>query len=217
MTRGGVVTSVEDVRVFVFLGIAALVSGAALAADETPLPIPKPDFSVPAVAVAPEPAAEPAPVMMAAAHTGARPETRMGVSGLPVPRFVSLKSGEVYLREGPSSQHRVEWVYVRRGLPVEVIAEFDVWRRIRDQDGVTGWVHKQMLDGRRSVLMTGDGNVPLRDRPGADGAIVAYAEPGVVARLRRCQPGFCEVEAGQVDAYVARDRVWGVYNNESVE
>ena len=139
------------------------------------------------------------------------------VSGLPVPRYVSLKSGEVYLREGPSAGHKVEWVYVRRGLPVEVIAEYDVWRRIRDADGITGWVHKGMLDGRRSVLVTGEGNVALREGPSADAAIIAYAEPGVVARLKTCGSAFCEVETKAIDAYVARDHVWGVYADETVE
>ncbi len=151
------------------------------------------------------------------AANDARGQTRIGDSGLPVPRFVSLKSGEVYLREGPSPQHKVQWVYVRRGLPVEVIAEYDVWRRIRDADGVTGWVHKGMLDGRRSVLMTAGANVPLRESAAADAPIIAYAEAGVVAKLKACGASFCEIEAKSIDAYVERDRVWGVYQDETVE
>lgn len=213
----------KTVRVTISFGIAILFSAAAVAADAPPLPIPKPDFSVVLAAAPlppPLPGLEPeegAPVVLAAVQPGERPETRTGVSGLPVPRFVSLKSGEVYLREGPSSEHKVQWVYVRRGLPVEVIAEYDVWRRIRDADGVTGWVHKQMLDGRRSLLVMGSANVPLHELPRTDGAVVAYVEPGVVARLKRCETRFCEVEAGQVDAYIDRDRVWGVYAGETVE
>ena len=196
------------------------------AEDATPEPIPKPDFQRIA-ALSPEHLpdtaavasdAEPAPASVTAAvQTRARGETRIGDSGLPVPRFVSLKSNEVYLREGPSPQHKVEWVYVRRGLPVEVIAEYDVWRRIRDADGVVGWVHKGMIDGRRSVLMTGSSDIPMRDTATADGAIVAYAKPGVVARLKSCGGSFCTVEASSIEAYVSRDRVWGVYQDETVE
>ncbi len=197
----------------------------ATAADWPPQPQPKPHFSASdAASASAEPATRMAAVQSAPETLNeggfgaeARGETRIGDSGLPVPRFVSLKSGEVYLREGPSPQHKVQWVYVRRGLPVEVIAEYDVWRRIRDEDGVTGWVHKGMLDGRRSVVMTPGGNVPLREGPRADSAVIAYAEPGVIAKLKACGGQFCEVEAKSIDAYVARDRVWGVYQDETVE
>ncbi len=195
---------------------AALAGFAAAAAP--PQPMPKPTLEPVAVAASTATGTPDAPpTVLAAVEPQERPETRIGDSGLPVPRYVSLKSGEVYLREGPSSGHKVEWVYVRRGLPVEVIAEYDVWRRIRDADGVTGWVHKGMLDGRRSVLVTGSANVELRESPAADAAVIAYAEPGVVARLKACTASFCEIEAKSIDAYVARDHVWGVYAGETVE
>lgn len=191
------------------------------------MPLPKPDLTRLAAAPGDVAAVKPEaqipsetmtdgvpPVEMAPESRG---ETRIGDSGLPVPRFVSLKSGEVYLREGPSPQHKVQWVYVRRGLPVEVIAEYDVWRRIRDEDGVTGWVHKGMLDGRRSVVMTPGANVPLHESPAADAPVIAYAEAGVVAKLKTCGQVFCEIEAKSIDAYVERDRIWGVYQDETVE
>lgn len=181
------------------------------------MPQPKPDFSAAAPVEMAAVKTEPQTMIDGAFAPEARGETRIGDSGLPVPRFVSLKSGEVYMREGPSPQHKVEWVYVRRGLPVEVIAEYDVWRRIRDAEGVTGWVHKGMLDGRRSVLMTAGGNVPLRESPAPDAPVIAYAEAGVVAKLKACGGAFCEIEAKSIDAYVTRDRIWGVYQDETVE
>lgn len=208
---------VLGVRFSIFLGLSLALATLARAADDAPLPLPKPDLDRPAEA-APEimlaaVTHEPDPVLQAET----RGETRIGDSGLPVPRFVSLKSGEVYLREGPSPQHKVQWVYVRRGLPVEVIAEYDVWRRIRDADGVVGWVHKGMLDGRRSVMMTAGDNVPLRESPAPDAPVIAYAEAGVIARLKTCGGQFCEIEAKSIDAYVPRARIWGVYQDETVE
>lgn len=211
------------------MGVVLAAAAMAQTADDAPQPLPKPDFAAlaepashPVMAAVrperdPEPESESESFFDGAFQAEPRGGTRIGDSGLPVPRFVSLKSGEVYLREGPSPQHRVQWVYVRRGLPVEVIAEYDVWRRIRDADGVVGWVHKGMLDGRRSVLVTGEGNVPLRAAPVADAPVVAYAEAGVVARLKTCGGGFCEVEASRIDAYVSRDRIWGIYQDETVE
>lgn len=162
----------------------------------------------------PEPTPQPRPA--ASAETGAAAETRRGASGLKVPRFVSLKSGEVNLREGPSTDHAVSWVYVKRGLPVEVTAEFDNWRRIRDADGVSGWVHKSMLDGRRTVLILGGEPLALRRSAEASAAVAAYLAPGVIAALKSCDAARCEVEAGPYDGYVPRDRLWGVYPGEDV-
>ena len=212
-----------SVRLSVILGFGLAVAAvSARAEDRTPVPLPKPDLAaaaaptqLAAVHSEPETATDALPEPLFAPET--RGETRIGDSGLPVPRFVSLKSGEVYLREGPSPQHKVQWVYVRRGLPVEVIAEYDVWRRIRDADGTTGWVHKGMLDGRRSVVMTAGDNVPLREGPAADAPVIAYAEAGVIASLKACGGDFCEVEAKSIDAYVPRGRIWGVYQDETVE
>ncbi len=203
------------------LGLGLALGAFARAEDETPVPLPKPDLSAPAptqlaaVHSEPEIATDAITEPLLAPET--RGETRIGDSGLPVPRFVSLKSGEVYLREGPSPQHKVQWVYVRRGLPVEVIAEYDVWRRIRDADGTVGWVHKGMLDGRRSVVMTAGDNVPLREGPAADSPVIAYAEAGVIASLKACGGEFCEIETKSIDAYVPRQRIWGVYQDEKVE
>ncbi len=205
-------------RCFSAITVVLCAVPAIVGAAEPPIPIAKPN-SVHA-ALAPEaPSGKPLPEFVDPAPLAveAQPRDRPTPSGLPVPRWVSLKSGEVYLREGPSSEHRVQWVYVRRGLPVEVIAEYDVWRRIRDADGVVGWVHKGMLDGRRSVLVAGAGNVPLREAPEMDGAVIAYAEPGVVARLKGCEAGYCEVQAQAIDAFIERSHVWGVYEGETVE
>ena len=103
---------------------------------------------------------------------------------LPIPRFVSLRSNEVNLRTGPGTIYPVEWVFVRRGLPVEVVAEFDVWRRIRDWQGTMGWVHQSMLDGRRTVRITG-ADRELRSEPAEAGSIVVRLAPGVIGRSSR--------------------------------
>ncbi len=211
-------------RAFVHgLAAAWLVAGVA-GAQSAPTPLPKPveiaaaPADTPIARSAPAPAEAPPPAAPEAdAPPRERPETRIGDSGLPVPRFVTLKSGEVFMREGPSPQHRVEWVYRRRGLPMEVIAEYDVWRRVRDADGVVGWVHKGMTEGRRNVIVTGKGDAPLLDAPDASGHVVAYAQPGVIASLKSCGGAFCEVEAQSISAYVARANIWGVYADESVE
>jgi SH3-like domain-containing protein len=149
--------------------------------------------------------------------TTAAPATRPGASGLPVPRWVSLKASKVNLRDGPSLDHPVRWVYVREGLPVEIIAEYEVWRRIRDADGTMGWVHKAMLDGRRTVLVRGGDNAALREEPAEAAGIVAYAAPGVIAKLEACAGDWCEVKADNYEGWVRRDRLWGVYPTETVE
>lgn len=136
-------------------------------------------------------------------------------SGLPVPRFVSLRSGEVNIRTGPGVRYPVEWVFVRPGMPVEITAEFDTWRRIRDWEGTQGWVHQSMLSGRRAMVVTGAMRT-LRQEPAATAAAVAQAEQGVIGRLLECRGAWCQVEAGGYRGWLERDEFWGVYPKEEV-
>jgi SH3-like domain-containing protein len=139
------------------------------------------------------------------------------VSGLPVPRFVSLKSDRVNLRKGPGEDFPVDWVYQRRGLPVEIIAEFDNWRRIQDSDGTRGWVHKQLLDGERTALIKGAALVTLHASPADDAPPAAYAQPGLVAHLSACQGEWCKVVSRGYEGWVKRAQIWGVYPDETVD
>jgi SH3-like domain-containing protein len=139
------------------------------------------------------------------------------VSGYPVPRFVSLKSDRVNLRKGPGEDFPVDWVYQRRGLPVEIIAEFDNWRRIQDSEGTRGWVHKQLLDGERTALIRGTQLVTLHASPADDAPAAAYAQPGLVAHLSACQGEWCKVVSRGYEGWVKRAQIWGVYPDETVE
>lgn len=135
---------------------------------------------------------------------------------LPIPRFVSLRSSEVNLRTGPGTIYPVEWVFVRRGLPVEVIAEFDVWRKIRDWQGTVGWVHQSMLDGRRTARVTG-AERELRSEPGEAASVVARLAPGVIGRLQECEAAWCKVDAEGYRGWLKRDEFWGTYSDEKVQ
>jgi SH3-like domain-containing protein len=130
-----------------------------------------------------------------------------------LPRFVSLRADKVNVRAGPGVQYPVVWVFVRRGLPVEIVAEFDLWRKIRDREGVEGWVHRSLLAGTRAVIVTGDTHVLFRD-PDARSAPVAQVEAGVVARLLACTVGWCRVKAASHRGWIERAHLWGVYPNE---
>lgn len=132
----------------------------------------------------------------------------VGSSGLPLPRFVSLKATVVNLRTGPGTRYPIDWIYQRRGLPVEVTDEFEDWRRIRDHDGTVGWVHRFMLKSRRTVLITGDRRL-LRRRPEPDAPGVVYLEPGVVADLEDCQKAWCRLEAKGFAGWLHRDDFYG--------
>ncbi len=141
-------------------------------------------------------------------------------TGLSLPRFVSLKAGKVNVRVGPSRSHPVLWVYQRKGMPVEVIAEFEHWRRIRDVDGDIGWIFHSLLDGRRKalVLPTADGEpLMLHALPTDNSEIVAAAEPGVVAKLEACRDGWCRISAGGYAGWTAKDTLWGIYPEDSFE
>lgn len=142
-----------------------------------------------------------------------------GVTGLAIPRFVSLRADEVNLRTGPGIRYPIDWVYQRRGLPVEVIDEFEAWRRIRDREGTTGWVHQSMLSAERTAVVIGERRM-LRQTAAAQSEAVAWLEPGVIVSLQRCAEVWCEavaLEGG--DSYrgwIGKDEIWGVYPDETL-
>lgn len=142
------------------------------------------------------------------------------VSGLPVPRYVSLKSDRVNLREGPSKEHRTAWVFQRAGLPVEIVAEFDNWRRIRDAEGTEGWVLHSLLSGKRSAIVAPWRKGATHDlRDDVDGAspVVARLESGVVVNVRRCGNMTCRVVGKGFDGFLDQKLLWGVYPNEKID
>lgn len=129
-------------------------------------------------------------------------------TGLPVPRHVSLGAAEVNMRAGPGARYPVEWVYKRRGLPVEVVDEFGHWRKVRDFEGVEGWVHRSMLSGARAAVTIGKTRT-LRRGPEDSARPVARLEPGVVGELGDCREGWCEIRAGGFSGWIDRRHVWG--------
>ncbi len=138
-------------------------------------------------------------------------------SGLPLPRFVSLRAQEVNMRAGPGVQYPVEWVYKRRYLPVQIIAEYRTWRKVRDWQGTQGWVHQSMLGGRRSVIVTGSRRT-LRAEPDTKSRAIARMEPGVIGKLEKCpsEGGWCRIEAGGRRGWLRRVEFWGVQQGEAV-
>lgn len=145
-----------------------------------------------------------------------------GASGLPLPRFVSLKSKSVNLRVGPSLDYAVAWRYLRSGMPVEIIQEYDNWRRIRDADGTEGWVNQALLSGERTALtapwMRGKGEgvfVNMRREPQANAAIVARIEPGVVVKVGECTGDWCRAEVNGAEGWLVQGEIWGAYPGEA--
>ena len=152
---------------------------------------------------------------------GAAAGTKSGPSGLPLPRFVSLKSSKVNVRNGPSTDQAIVWVFKRAGLPVEIIAESENWRRIRDSEGANGWVLHSLLSGRRTVLIEPwskeRANVPLYASRSTRSSAVAGLEPGVLASVQSCDGKWCEISVDDFSGYVEQVKLWGVYRDEEVE
>lgn len=134
-----------------------------------------------------------------------------------LPRYASLRSAEVNVRTGPGPRYPVDWVFMRRDMPVEIVAEFDTWRKIRDWQNTEGWVHQSMLSSRRFVLVVADEVQPLLRRADDTGPAVAILEPGVVAQLVQCDLQWCRLQATRVSGWVKRNSIWGVYPDEDVK
>lgn len=135
-------------------------------------------------------------------------------AGEGLPRYASLDRNEVYLREGPTYKHRVLWVYRKKGLPVKIIAQYDVWRRIQDWQGSVGWIHASMLSDARTVIVTGKKQAPIRENPDQSSKILALAKPGVIAKLEACRADACEVSASGTDGWIDKKNIWGVSASE---
>jgi SH3-like domain-containing protein len=151
---------------------------------------------------------------------GAGKDAAMSASGLPIPRYVSLKSDHVNVRAGPTKDNDVAWVYTRSGLPVEVTAEFENWRRVRDSEGAEGWVYHSLLSGRRTAVVTmktKDELASIYDSPDPKSAIAARLQAGVVAQVKRCAQGWCRVLGNGFDGWIEQQRLWGVYADEKVD
>lgn len=191
-------------------------------APKAPASAPKPAPPKPAPSKPADKAAEAKP-SAASATTPDEPEASETAAGapepsLPLPRFVSLRTDPVNLRTGPGVRYPVDWVYMRRKLPVEIIAEFETWRQIRDIDGAEGWVHQSMLSGRRTGMIKTSAQA-MRKTNTDQSDTLAMLEPGVVVDLLRCpdQGAFCRIEVKGVQGWLKRDQFWGVYPSEVVE
>lgn len=152
------------------------------------------------------------------APVGTGPGPGVGsVDGFPLPRFVSLRTDEVNFRAGPGFQYPVLWVYRRQGLPVEVIGEFEVWRKVLAPDGGIGWVHVATIRARRGFIVTAR-QASLRAGPREDAAVVALLDFGVSGSLLHCDAAsdWCEVRAAHVTGYLSRQDFWGAFPNEAV-
>ena len=140
-------------------------------------------------------------------------------TGLRVPRYVSLKFDRVNLREGPSKEHRTAWIFQRAGLPVEVTAEFDTWRRIRDSEGAEGWVQQSLLSGRRTALVAPWKKaevLAIRAKANEGADVTARAQAGVLANVRTCDGGWCHIFGQGFDGYIEQSNLWGVYPDEKL-
>lgn len=139
-------------------------------------------------------------------------------SGLPLPRFVSLRADKANMRAGPGDQYPITWVYERPGMPLEIVAEYYNWRRVRDFQGTEGWMHASMLTGRRYAVVIGEPRA-LRAKPDAAAPTVAIVEPTVICRLRECRAAspWCEVEVKGIRGWLPRNQLWGVYPDEVID
>lgn len=147
-------------------------------------------------------------------------------SGLPLPRFVTTRSEPINVRVGPGERYDIVWTYVKSGIPVEITAEFDTWRKIRDMDGEEGWIHQNLLVGTRAGYVTpimANAQVPLLSTRSDDGSVRAQLGPGLKVTIKECDGNWCEVSAsGQAQnqrnttysGYMHQDEIWGVYPDE---
>jgi SH3-like domain-containing protein len=140
-------------------------------------------------------------------------EANKSGSGLPIPRFASLRASDVNLRTGPGTRYPIDWVFTHQGMPVEITAEYEMWRRVRDAEGDEGWVHKNALTGKRAAIVTGSLR-ELRRNPDVGAALAAHLEAGAVGQLLSCAKNWCKLKFDNVKGYLPKTEFWGAYESE---
>lgn len=133
---------------------------------------------------------------------------------LPIPRFVSIKSNEVNARSGPTTKAAIEWVFVKKGEPVEIIAEYEQWRQVRDIHGESGWIHSSVLSGRRSVIIIADQEIELLKYANIESRVIAKLMPKVRCTLKKCKEQFCQITCKNYTGWVLKKDLWGVYDDK---
>lgn len=171
-----------------------------------------------AFAASPENPADPAPQSTSSTDV----YVAKGKSGLPLPRFVSLKSAKVNSRIGPGVTYAVDWRYLKAGLPMEIIQEYDNWRRVRDSDGAEGWINQSLLSAKRTAIAAPwqkgkKAQITLLEDARDKAAVVAIVEPGVVGQIQTCNGEWCEVTFAGHSGWVKQDLLWGAYPGETIE
>jgi SH3-like domain-containing protein len=159
-------------------------------------------------------------LVLSFARTAAQAAGDTATSGLPVPRFVSLKADRVNVRVGPDKDHDVAWIYTRVGWPVEITAEFENWRRIRDADGTEGWVYHSLLSGKRMAVVQLKSKTDLASlyaKPDTQSAVTAQLQFGVLGTVERCTGTWCQIAGDGFDGWIQQNRLWGVYPDEKIE
>ncbi len=158
-----------------------------------------------------------------ATRAGEKKAGNLGPSGLPIPRFVSLKPARVNIRVGPGRDYAVSWLYTRAGLPVEIIQEYDNWRRIRDADGTEGWVYQSLLAGKRTAIISPwkrdrtDELISLYASASDTARVVARAEPGAIATIRQCTGQWCQLDSHGTRGWIQQSQIWGAYPGEEFD
>ncbi|MEW7007237.1 SH3 domain-containing protein [Lentilitoribacter sp. EG35] len=148
--------------------------------------------------------------------------TTKGASGLPIPRFVSLKAKRVNMRVGPGQNYKVSWLYTRAGIPMEIVQEYDNWRRVRDLDGTEGWVFHSLLSGERSAVAAPwmrtkveASHINVYKKATQNSTISAKLEPGVVTKIEQCTGDWCEIRVENIQGWVSQSELWGAYPGEA--
>lgn len=133
-------------------------------------------------------------------------------------RFVAMRANKVNARSGPNMRYPIEWIYQQQNYPVEIIAEYEQWRKIRDYEGTISWVMKNLLTNARYALVTDPGETNIYAKDSLNSEIIARAEDGAIGKIKRCTPTFCFLEfENKIEGWMQRSVIYGVKKDEEIK
>ena len=125
--------------------------------------------------------------------------------------FLSLKNNKVNLRQGPSYDYPVKLIYKKKYLPVIILEKSDTWRKIKDFENNSGWIHISQLSKKKSALNTVDISI-LYKKSTIYSKPVAKIEIGRLVLIRKCNINWCNVSSGKYKGWILKKFLWGKTN-----
>ena len=123
-------------------------------------------------------------------------------------KFLSLKNNEVNLRLGPSFEYPIKLTYNKKYLPIIILDKSETWRKIKDFENNTGWIHISQLSKRQTAINYKNNSI-LFKKPTIYSKPIARLEIGRLVLIKKCKIKWCKITSGGFNGWIDKNSLWG--------